>query len=99
MKFMRSAVLFACVMFLGAEPVCAQEWKGLGRVAGKVVDEAGKPVEGVIVKAVLPASQNRGPADSKTNNKGDWAVGGIARGLWALDFVKDGYQTMSISVT
>ena len=76
----------------------AQEWRGLARVGGKVVDEAGKPIEGVTVKATMPASQNRGPADSKTKANGDWAVGGIANGQWAIDFVKEGYETKNISV-
>ena len=81
-----------------AVPASAQEWRGLGRVAGKVIDESGKPIEGVLVKAVMPASQNRGPGDIKTNSKGDWAFGGISRGSWNLDFTKDGYKTSSISV-
>ena len=70
----------------------------MGRVGGKVVDEeSGKPLEGVTVKAMLPTSQNRGP-ESKSNNKGDWAIGGVAGGHWAIDFVKDGYETKSITV-
>lgn len=97
MRIFKAAVLGVCVLGLAA-PAAAQEWKGLGRVGGKVVDEAGKPIEGVLVKAMMPASQNRGPADSKTKGNGDWAVGGIARGQWALDFIKDGYETASISV-
>lgn len=94
---MKAAGLFVVAMSL-AVPAAAQEWRGLGRVAGKVVDESGKPVEGVLVKAAMPASQNRGPSDTKTNSKGDWAVGGIARGSWNLDFTKEGYKTSSISV-
>ncbi len=69
----------------------------MGRVAGKVVDEAGKPVPDVTVKAMLPSADNEGP-QVKTNAKGEWAVAGIAGGGWALDFVKDGYETKSVSV-
>lgn len=94
---MKSAVPLGLVLSI-ASTASAQEWKGLGRVAGKVIDESGKPIEGVTVKAMMPSSQNRGPADSKTNSKGDWAVGGISRGQWALDFIKEGYKTSSISV-
>ena len=75
-----------------------QEWRGVGRVGGKVVDEAGQPVAGVAVKATLPRAGNRGP-ESKSNARGEWAVGGIAGGEWNLDFSKEGYQTHSISVT
>jgi Tfp pilus assembly protein PilF len=79
--------------------VSAQDWRGMGRIGGKVVDEqTGRPIEGVAVKAMMPRSNNRGPGESRTNNKGEWAVGGLASGEWALDFVKDGYETRSISV-
>ena len=71
----------------------------MGRVGGKVIDEdTGEPIAGVTVKAMMPRSDNRGPGDSKSNDKGDWAVGGLATGEWALDFVKEGYETRSISV-
>jgi tetratricopeptide (TPR) repeat protein len=52
----------------------------------------------VTVKAALPSSQNRGPEPSMSKNDGEWGVGGLAGGNWALDFVKDGYETRSISV-
>lgn len=97
MKLLTSVLGLALVLSL-APLAHAQEWKGLGRVGGKVIDESGKPLEGVVVKAMMPSSQNRGPADSRTNSKGDWAVGGISRGQWAIDFVKEGYKTSSISV-
>jgi tetratricopeptide (TPR) repeat protein len=76
----------------------AQEWRGMGRIAGKVVDDNGKPVEGVTVKAILPTAGNQGP-QAKSNAKGEWAIAGIARGGWALDFIKEGYETKSVSVS
>ena len=86
-------------LFLVATGVYAQDWRGMGRVGGKVVDEATEqPIEGVTVKAMMPRSDNRGPGEGKTNNKGEWAVGGLASGEWALDFSKEGYETRSISV-
>lgn len=76
----------------------AQDWRGMGRVGGKVLDEGtGRPLEGVAVKATLPRAGNRGP-ESKSNAKGEWSVGGVAQGDWALDFSKEGYETRSISV-
>lgn len=76
----------------------AQEWRGQGRIAGKVTDDSGAPIEGVSVTATLPSSSNRGPAPVKTNAKGDWSIGGISGGMWALDFKKDGYESVSKSV-
>jgi Tfp pilus assembly protein PilF len=76
----------------------AQDWRGVGRIGGKVLDEeTGKPIEGVTVKAMLPRSDNRGP-DSKSNSKGDWAIGGVASGTWNVDFIKEGYETRSLTV-
>lgn len=76
----------------------AQEWRGQGRIAGKITDESGAPIEGVIVKATLPSSSNRGPSPVKTNAKGDWSIGGITGGMWALDFDREGYVPVSKSV-
>ena len=87
------------MFFVTTSVVAAQDWRGLGRLGGKVVDaETGQPIEGVTVKAMMPRSQNRGPEESKSNEKGDWSVGGLASGEWALDFVKEGYETRSISL-
>ncbi|HJR59069.1 MAG TPA: tetratricopeptide repeat protein [Vicinamibacterales bacterium] len=87
------------VVFIASTAAEAQDWRGMARVGGKVVDEeTGQPIEGVAVKATLPASGNRGPDESKSNAKGEWAIGGVASGNWALDFIKDGYETRSISL-
>lgn len=76
----------------------AQDWRGMGRVGGKVVDEdTGQPIADVTVKATLPAAGNRGP-EVKSNSNGDWAVGGVAGGAWELDFAKEGYETRRITV-
>lgn len=74
----------------------AQVWRGTGRMAGRVTDEAGQPIEGVKVKMFLP-SGNGGP-EVVTNKKGDWAVGGINSGAWQVDFVKAGYETRRLTV-
>jgi predicted Zn-dependent protease len=71
----------------------------MGRVGGKVLDAAtGQPLEGVAVKATLPSAGNRGPDETKSKKNGEWAIGGVARGEWALDFSKEGYEPTSISI-
>lgn len=88
----------ALVLLLLVGTANAQDWRGMGRVGGKVVDEeSGKPIDGVAVKGTLPTSQNRGP-ESKSNSKGEWAIGGVANGNWSIDFTKEGYETRSITV-
>ena len=94
----RKLIVAAAAVALLTTAAAAQDWRGLGRIGGKVVDDAtGKPIEGVTVKAMLPASDNRGP-ESKSNARGDWAVGGVASGNWNVDFIKEGYETRSISI-
>lgn len=88
----------ALAVMLSPLAAAAQEWRGMGRVGGKVVDESGAPIEGVLIKPVLPTAGNRGPSSVKSNAKGEWAVGGISGGNWALDFEKEGFETRSISV-
>lgn len=67
----------------------------MGRMAGKVTDDQGKPIEGVTIKLELPGS---GGTQAKTDKKGEWALGGIARGVWNVDFEKPGYEPVRITV-
>ncbi|MGI8946799.1 MAG: tetratricopeptide repeat protein [Ornithinimicrobium sp.] len=92
-----SLVVFAILVSVAG--VYAQEWRGMGRVGGFVLDEeTGQPLEGVVVKATLPTAGDRGPGETKSKKNGEWAVGGVARGEWAVDFSKDGYETRRISI-
>lgn len=90
------AVMVVAALAFTAATASAQIWRGSGRVAGKVVDEAGQPIEGVKVKLFLPAGN--GGTDTTSNKKGDWAIGGIASGSWQVDFEKAGYETRRVSV-
>jgi hypothetical protein len=96
--YLSKQVAVGILVVLAAAGVSAQEWRGMGRVGGKVVDQDGKPVAGVQVKATLPRAGNRGP-EGKSNARGEWAIGGIAGGEWALDFIKDGFEPRNITVT
>jgi tetratricopeptide (TPR) repeat protein len=72
-----------------AAPVAAQDWKGIGRFEGRVVDAEGKPIEGATVKLELP--ERGGGTTVKTDKKGKWAIGGIAAGKWNVDVEAAGY--------
>jgi tetratricopeptide (TPR) repeat protein len=78
-------------------PAAAQDWKGLGRMEGKVTDAAGAPLAGVSVKLEL-AERGGGPVLA-TDKKGRWVAGGIAAGTWHIDFEGEGYATRKVSVT
>lgn len=72
-----------------AAPAAAQDWKGIGRFEGRVVDAEGKPIEGATVKLELP--ERGGGTTVKTDKKGKWAIGGIAAGQWNVDVEAAGY--------
>jgi tetratricopeptide (TPR) repeat protein len=88
-------VLVSFALLALAAGASAQGWRGQGHVNGKVTDESGKPLDGVQVKVFLP--EQNGGTDTKTNGKGEWAVGGISRGGWQIDFLKPGYEPRRIS--
>jgi tetratricopeptide (TPR) repeat protein len=89
-------VLAALAVLVLSSPAWAQMWRGSGRVAGKVTDENGKPIEGVTIKLFLP--EGNGGVEAKSNKKGDWSAGGIGSGNWQLDFIKEGYETRRLAV-
>jgi predicted Zn-dependent protease len=95
---MKKLMLAVVLMLVVPGLALAQEWRGQGRIAGKIMDEAGVALEGVVIKATLPSSENRGPGPQKSNAKGDWSIGGISGGSWVVEFSKDGYKTRTMTV-
>jgi predicted Zn-dependent protease len=71
--------------------------RGEGRVAGKVVDTEGQPLQDVQVKATMTGQTQ--PVQTKSNKKGEWALNGIAGGQWVIEFTKDGFEPQSGPVT
>ena len=85
-----SSAIVVLGIVLTASASWAQEWKGNGRLTGKVVDEQGKPLERVTIRAAFPAVV--GALEAKSDKKGDWAIDEVAEGTWQLLFEKDGYH-------
>lgn len=79
---------------LAAAPLTAQDWKGMGRLAGKVTDADGKPIVDAVVKLDMPP---RGGTTLKTDKKGRFAIGGILHGQWHIDIAAEGYGPKSIA--
>jgi hypothetical protein len=87
-------LLFASASVAQDKP--QEQWQGKSKMGGKVVDEAGKPVEGARVKLVfLPAKS--GP-ETVTDKKGQWKSENIADGMWYVEYYKDGLDPRQISV-
>jgi predicted Zn-dependent protease len=79
-----------------AAPLLAQDWKGMGRLFGKVTDADGKPLAGASVKLDCPS--RGGGTTIVTDKKGNWAFQGLAACNWNLDIKADGFQVKSITV-
>ena len=88
--------LFVAAVLALASPALAQDWKGLGRLEGRVLDPDGKPLADVTVKMNLPA--RGGGTTIKTDKKGHWALGGIAAGAWEVDLTAPGYAVKKVTV-
>lgn len=86
------ALLIALVM---TAPAVAQS-RGSGRITGKVVDEAEKPIVDVAVKAVKIGEAQ--VFNTKTNDKGEWTLAGLAGGAWNVDFEKAGLESVQRSI-
>jgi tetratricopeptide (TPR) repeat protein len=95
MKLLRGSLPVVAAALL-ASPALPQDWKGQGRIEGKVLDEKGQPLADVIVRGELPG---RGKTETKTDKKGKWVIGGAAGGDWNLDFESPGYLTKRITTT
>src|SRR5512139_3692179 len=96
MRSLIRGMFVVLLLTLSASVALAQGWRGMGRMAGKVTDESGKPLEGVTVKLNLPGA---GGTEIKSNKKGEWGIGGIARGEWQVDFEFPPYEPRRISVS
>jgi predicted Zn-dependent protease len=77
--------------------IAAAQLRGEGRISGKVVDEQGQPLPDVQVKGSKVGEVQ--PMTAKTNNKGEWALNGIAPGQWNLEFTKEGYESAKTTIT
>ena len=96
LKMSAPGCLVAAAALAVAAPARAQDWKGLGRLEGRVLDPDGKPLSDVSVKMNLPP---RGGTTLKTDKKGRWAIAGLASGKWEFDFEAPGYAVKKVTVT
>jgi tetratricopeptide (TPR) repeat protein len=92
-----AALVLAALALAPLSPAVAQDWKGMGRLEGRVTDADGKAIEGALVKLDLPA-RGGGP-EIKTDKKGKWAYLGLVAGAWNIDVTAAGYTSRKIAVT
>ncbi len=83
-------------VLLVASAATAQEWRGQARIGGKVVDEQGKALQGVVVQGTLPQVISAN-VQAKTDKKGEWFLDDLAEGTWTLTFQLPGYDPVKIT--
>jgi len=76
---------------LAAQAVQAQS-RGLGRINGTVAAESGEPIAGVIVKVEVGDDSIEG----KSDGTGKWAVSGLGKGQFFVEFLKAGFETKRV---
>jgi len=95
----------------GAAPTAAQDWKGVGRIEGRVLDKAGQPVDGAEVTArwmdVTFAEHtdvesaevtDLGPDPTTTDKKGAWTFSGLRPGVWQVRAFHPDHGTTTTNV-
>lgn len=85
-----AAALLTLAGLLLSLPASAQDWKGKGRLEGRVTDLDGKPIEGATIKIRVPDHPEQGP-DLKTDSKGRWSYMGLRGGDWKISIEAPGY--------
>jgi len=93
MRLIKDTVL---VFVLLSISLLAQDYSGKGRLAGKVCDEEGKPLERVKVR-LLCVMKGSG-FETATDADGNWKASWIKGGMWFIDFEKLGYSSKKISI-
>ena len=91
-KFVWTAV--ALIMCLTAG--MSAQFRGAGRITGTVRDDNGTPIAGVAISATMNGSRNEIGASS--DEKGLWAVYGMGKGEWHVEFHKAGYRPTAARV-
>ena len=86
------SLLLTLFVAVAALPAAAQDWKGKGRVEGRVTDQDGKPVAGATIQIRVPDHPDQGP-DLKTDARGRWAYLGLRGGDWKITIEAPGYMT------
>ena len=92
----KALLLVGSIALHGAvAPVDAQV-RGLGRLNGVVLDASGSPVGDVTIET----KTMDGVAIKATSSAdGKWIVAGLGKGIWEVDFVKDGFVRVKAKVT
>ena len=98
MRIRRALAFTGAAVFLlmVAAELPAQDWRGKARVDGWVKDKSGKPIPGATIALSRPKG---GGTSIQSNDKGYWAILGLASGMWNIDVSAKGFETRKVNVS
>jgi Carboxypeptidase regulatory-like domain len=91
----RFVALIALVLVM-VPTMSSAQFRGLGRITGTVTEEGGGPLTNVSIRATLAGEE--GVIEERSDEKGAWAVSGVAKGEWHLTFQIAGYVPVGAKV-
>ena len=83
-------ITIALLMALTLSAAASAQSRGKLRLTGKVLNEAGQPVDGADVRAAKKGEAEPEIRATKTNKSGEWTLAGLAAGEWVIEAMKDG---------
>jgi thioredoxin-like negative regulator of GroEL len=86
---------FVLLFLMALSLLHAQSWRGQGRLKGVIVDQDGRPLEGVMVK--LFSVRGQSGFEVMTNAQGEWFANYIRGGGWDINMEKTGYLPKTIT--
>ncbi|MCP4152769.1 MAG: tetratricopeptide repeat protein [bacterium] len=95
---MKKIILIGIIAICMVSAMFAGITSGKGKMSGTVLDKkTGAGIAGVTVKLYFPDQKAYHKPFPKTGKDGKWKVLFIRKGMWNLDFEKDGYMPIKIS--
>lgn len=95
MRYLSAVGVVTMGLVFLAGPSAHAQMRGMGRLNGVVVGENGEPLDGVAVKAPISGG---GALEGKSGDAGKWAIGGVGKGEWQVEFEKPGFETKRLKV-
>ena len=92
----RLATVFGVILIMTLT-LAAQQGRGRGRIRGTVEDQDGNPLQGVKITAVF--KQAGIPFDTKSDKRGNWAIGGLGSGQFQIVAEMAGYEPAQQGMT
>lgn len=89
-------VFISFAIFIINSPLLSQEGRGQGRLAGIVLDESGKPIEGASITLEYLEFSNK--MSTTSNKKGQWGFIGLGRGTVVIHVEKEGFIPANVKL-